>query len=261
MSTAVQNPKNSLTMSENQAFVNEIENNYGTQDSQDRLSIPSTYQVFDEAYARLNEDQKKAVDTLSGPLVIMAGPGSGKTQVLSLRIANILKNLDIEPENILCLTYTEAGASNMQKRLIQLIGPKGARVNISTFHGFCKEQIDTYSERFFDGQNFVAIDEVENAEILLKSIEKLAATNTLKKKVDGVYMYLQPVSSKISLLKREGLSVEDYHDILHQIHNFLQKYNSKFGKVMDINLRSKDNKMLAIKKFTKLYEQLKTDFS
>ncbi|TXH01955.1 MAG: ATP-dependent helicase, partial [Candidatus Moraniibacteriota bacterium] len=77
---------------------------------------------FDTAYSRLNPEQKKAVDTIYGPLLVLAGPGTGKTQLLSARVANILKLTDTTPGNILCLTFTESGATNMRNRLRDFIG-------------------------------------------------------------------------------------------------------------------------------------------
>ena len=77
---------------------------------------------FSEAYQRLNPEQKEAVDTVEGPVMVIAGPGTGKTQILTLRIANILKTTDIGPENILALTFTESGARAMRERLASYIG-------------------------------------------------------------------------------------------------------------------------------------------
>ena len=65
----------------------------------------------------LNTEQKKAVDNIEGPVLVIAGPGTGKTQLLSARIANILAKTDISAENILAMTFTEAGARNMRERL------------------------------------------------------------------------------------------------------------------------------------------------
>src|SRR6187551_1007228 len=96
---------------------------------------------FREEYERLNEKQRLAVDTIEGPVMVIAGPGTGKTQILAARIGKILLETDALPQNILCLTYTEAGAIAMRKRLLQFIGPDAYRVNIYTFHGFCNEVI------------------------------------------------------------------------------------------------------------------------
>jgi DNA helicase-2/ATP-dependent DNA helicase PcrA len=75
-------------------------------------------QKFNEEYIRLNEQQRKAVDQVEGPVMVIAGPGTGKTQILSARIGKILlSDALIEPSNILCLTYTDAGVVAMRKRL------------------------------------------------------------------------------------------------------------------------------------------------
>ena len=91
---------------------------------------------FKSRYNNLNEKQKLAVDTIDGPVMVVAGPGSGKTELLSLRVANILKRTDISPNNILCLTFTDAASKNMRDRLIGLIGASAHKVAIHTFHSF-----------------------------------------------------------------------------------------------------------------------------
>ncbi|MFZ1593276.1 MAG: UvrD-helicase domain-containing protein, partial [Chitinophagales bacterium] len=78
---------------------------------------------FTEAYSSLNDNQRKAVDTIEGPVLVVAGPGTGKTQILAVRIGKILMETDTLPDNILCLTYTDAGTIAMRKRLLDFIGP------------------------------------------------------------------------------------------------------------------------------------------
>ena len=80
----------------------------------------------------LNVAQKQAVEYLEGPLLVIAGPGTGKTQLLSSKVAYILENTDTNPENILCMTFTESGARNMRERLRSMIGSDGMKVNIGT---------------------------------------------------------------------------------------------------------------------------------
>src|SRR3954463_10723315 len=96
---------------------------------------------FQLEYARLNNDQRQAVDKIDGPVMVIAGPGTGKTQILAARIGKILLDTDTSPSNILCLTYTDAGALAMRKRLLQFIGPEAYKVNIHTFHAFCNDVI------------------------------------------------------------------------------------------------------------------------
>src|ERR1700743_138870 len=98
-------------------------------------------QRFEEEYLRLNEQQRRAVDTTEGPGMVIAGPGTGKTQILAARIGKILLATDIFPENILCLTYTDAGTIAMRRRLLSFIGPDAYRKPIHTFHSFCNDII------------------------------------------------------------------------------------------------------------------------
>src|SRR6204780_3524315 len=100
-----------------------------------------TNQKFKEEYEKLNEQQRLAVDTIEGPVMVIAGPGTGKTQILAARIGKILLETDALPENILCLTYTDAGAVAMRRRLLGFIGPDAYKVNIYTFHAFCNDII------------------------------------------------------------------------------------------------------------------------
>ena len=97
---------------------------------------------------RLNPEQREAVECLDGPLLVIAGPGTGKTQLLSLRAANILAKRDAAPRNILCLTYTEAGAEAMRKRLIELIGRDAYGIEVNTFHGFASSVRSRHPEYF-----------------------------------------------------------------------------------------------------------------
>src|SRR5450432_2479702 len=96
---------------------------------------------FNEEYYKLNPEQRKAVDTIEGPVMVIAGPGTGKTQILSARIGKILLDTDTQPQNILCLTYTDAGVIAMRKRILEFIGADAYKINIYTFHAFCNDVI------------------------------------------------------------------------------------------------------------------------
>ena len=92
----------------------------------------------------LNKQQQVAVEYLNGPLLVLAGPGTGKTQLLSSKVAYILENTDASPENILCITFTEAATANMRSRLAGIIGTAAHHVNISTYHAFGTEILKQY---------------------------------------------------------------------------------------------------------------------
>jgi len=96
---------------------------------------------FDAAYQMLNTKQQEAVDHIYGPVLTLAGPGTGKTQLLTVRIGHIVRTTDTDIRNILCLTYTDAGAHAMRKRLQSFIGPDAYNANIYTYHAFCNDII------------------------------------------------------------------------------------------------------------------------
>ena len=109
----------------------------------------------------LNAEQQAAVEYLEGPLLVLAGPGTGKTQLLSAKVAYILQNIDTNPENILCLTFTDAGAENMRARLQSMIGKAALDVNIHTYHAFGSNILDRYKNyaETFDRKLDAPIDE------------------------------------------------------------------------------------------------------
>src|ERR1700712_2090785 len=119
---------------------------------------------FNEEYNKLNDQQRKAVDTIEGPVMVIAGPGTGKTQILAARIGKILLEADALPENILCLTYTDAGAIAMRRRLQQFIGADAYKVNIYTFHAFCNDVIQD-NLALFEKNILDAISELESIEL------------------------------------------------------------------------------------------------
>ena len=115
---------------------------------------------YEIRYSKLNERQKQAVNTIEGPVMVVAGPGTGKTELLSMRAANILRRTDMLPENILCLTFTESGSIAMQKRLVDIIGREAYGVSVFTFHAFGSEIISRYREYFYNGADFNPADEL-----------------------------------------------------------------------------------------------------
>src|SRR3989338_2427073 len=99
---------------------------------------------FETEYKKLNKEQKEAVDSIDGPVMVVAGPGTGKTQILALRIANILNKTDIGASGILCLTFTNSAVEAMKERLVRYIGDAGEAVNVFTFHSFGMQVISEH---------------------------------------------------------------------------------------------------------------------
>ena len=160
----------------------------------------------------LNQKQKEAVEYLDGPLLVLAGPGTGKTQLLSEKVAYILKNTDTNPENILCLTFTETGAMNMRERLKSIVGNDGVKVNIGTCHAFGSDilaQYKNYSEAY-DRRLDSPIDEVSQFKII-KDIQNNLPTKDILKG-DNV----KDIISVLSAAKSAGLDYTDLKKIAEQ---------------------------------------------
>ena len=153
----------------------------------------------------LNENQRKAVEYLDGPLLVLAGPGTGKTQLLSEKVAYILKHTDTNPENILCLTFTDAGAMNMRERLKTVIGQDALKVNIGTYHAFGSEilaQYKNYSEDY-NRQLDSPIDEITQFKIIKDIQDNLPGNDILRG--DKV----KDIMGVISEAKKAGLTDDD----------------------------------------------------
>jgi len=168
---------------------------------------------FEIEYQKLNPEQKKAVDTIEGPVLVMAGPGTGKTQVLTVRISNILKETDADPGSILALTFTEAAAKEMKERLVQLIGKDGYHVKIGTFHAFCADIISENPERFSRTRGLQNASELEKIQVFKEILEK-NSYEQLKPPGDPLF-YLTHVRDSISDLKREGITVKKFMELVN----------------------------------------------
>lgn len=166
--------------------------------------------AFAQAYAALNNEQKKAVDTIDGPLLVLAGPGTGKTQLLSARVANILKETDATPSNILCLTFTESGATNMRTRLKSFIGDAAYEVTISTYHSFGSELIKNYSEYFqqiaLDRTDDVRLEKPIDELSQLKVIDEIIGKLPFDSSMLSARYYEKDVISTIGDLKKNLIS-------------------------------------------------------
>jgi len=170
---------------------------------------------FDIHYALLNPEQKRAVDHVDGPMLVLAGAGTGKTQIIALRIAKLLQVTQLEPSNVLCLTFTESGVSAMRQRLISLIGQPGYSVRVNTFHSFCNDIIQEHPELFFSTKTLEALTDIERIQLLEQVIDTLPADSVLKP-FGAPYYYLPDLVRSIQTLKRENVTFERYQELLDQ---------------------------------------------
>jgi DNA helicase II / ATP-dependent DNA helicase PcrA len=162
---------------------------------------------FTEEYQKLNNEQRRAVDTIEGPVMVIAGPGTGKTQILAARIGKILLDTDAFPENILCLTYTDAGTIAMRKRLQQFIGADAYKVNIYTFHAFCNDVIQD-NLNLFEKNSLDAVSELESIELFKQLIDAFPKNHPLKRYRGDVYYEINNLRSLFSSMKREGWTAD-----------------------------------------------------
>ncbi|MDP3956771.1 MAG: ATP-dependent DNA helicase, partial [bacterium] len=149
-----------------------------------------------------------------GPVMVIAGPGTGKTQILTLRIANILEKTDTSPDSILALTFTESGVVSMRRRLAEIIGSAAYYVQISTFHSFCNEIIRVYPEEFPSIIGASSITDIDQIKIFENVIEN-AKIKELRPFGDTFY-YLRLALNAVNELKREGVSPDDFKTILEK---------------------------------------------
>ncbi len=160
--------------------------------------------LFNDAFNQLNDNQKQAVTQFEGPLFVLAGPGTGKTQILAMRIGYILQHTDAQPHNILCLTYTDAGTIAMRKRLLQFIGPTAYNLHIFTFHAFTNQVIRENMHLFGGIKELQPLSDLEKTELFIDLIDQIPTDNPLKRFKGKVYYDQKNLESLFNDMKREG---------------------------------------------------------
>ncbi len=210
---------------------------------------------FNGIYSGLSEKQRMAVDRTEGPVLVIAGPGTGKTQILAARIAHILVSTDSLPENILCLTYTDAGAVAMRKRLMDFIGPDSYRVSIYTFHAFCNLIIQENSD-YFGLHGLDAVSELEQITFVHEIIDAFPKNHPLKRYTGDIYYECRKLLGLYETMKKEHWTAEflkdrvkKYLDELPLRDEFIYKKDTKYGKKGDLKKAAYDAE---VKKMTQL---------
>ncbi|MCC6815146.1 MAG: ATP-dependent helicase [Saprospiraceae bacterium] len=218
-------------------------------------------ELFKKEFNKLNYQQKEAVETIENPVMVIAGPGTGKTQVLSLRIAQILKEGVCDAENILCLTYSESGSLAMQKRLSKILGPTASQVSIHTFHSFCNRVIYE-NPSIFKIRNELelaeTIDQYEIIEVLLFNLDE----SNLLYKHDRNYTYdLKKIHHLFKSIKEEYWDIYKINESINkEIINlktddrFIYKRNSKEYKKGDLKQKAYDKEVEQLRKTQSVLE-------
>ncbi|MCC6817871.1 MAG: UvrD-helicase domain-containing protein, partial [Bacteroidia bacterium] len=221
---------------------------------------------FQSLLSKLNEKQREAVEQIEGPVMVVAGPGTGKTQILAARIANILVKTDTNPGQILCLTYTDAGVVAMRERLIQFIGPAAYRVHIHTFHSLCNDIIQ-FNSSYFGYKNLQPAGELEVYEILREILNEIPNDHPLKRFKGDVYLDADDLRYLFDVLKKENFNLNEiksaadkYLEDKKDNGDFIYKVNGKNFKKGDIKVKDLKEEELRIEKF-KAAVDLSLEFS
>ena len=178
----------------------------------------------------LNENQRKAAEKIEGPVLILAGAGSGKTRTVTYRIAHMIKEKNISPLNILALTFTNKAAREMKERAEELIGEENSyNLVVSTFHSFAVRILKTYSERIGYGKNFNIYDVDDQKSIITK----------IKKEMN-IKDDIAPgrIANRISKLKEDGVGLDEVSrqlDLKIQANRLFYDIYKKYDEVLKAN--------------------------
>ena len=155
----------------------------------------------------LNERQQEAIKTLDGPMLVLAGAGSGKTKVLTTKVAYLLEERDVSPQNILAITFTNKAAKEMKDRIFSLIGREAFLIQISTFHSFGLKILKENYDLLGYESNFTILD-ASDSETVIKKIMKDYDIDSSK------YNY-RAIKSSISSNKNEMVGVEEFKKFVY----------------------------------------------
>ncbi len=194
---------------------------------------------YTKALQALNKEQRKAVEAIDGPLLVVAGPGTGKTQLLSTRVAYILKNTDARAGNILCLTFTNKAAVNMKERIVSLTGAAGAKVNTKTFHSFAAEIMNIYPDYFWNAAQLSVAPDTVQLDIIESIVDKLPLDNPLSLKFAGQYTLLNDIQQAINLAKDAGLTPEKLRAIINGNLAYIDQVEERLVEITAARLSAK----------------------
>lgn len=182
---------------------------------------------YQRSYRQLNTLQKKAVDTTEGPLLILAGPGTGKTELLSVRAGTIAENKRAAPENILILTYTNSAAKAMKERLAKVMGRPGYDVEVSTFHGFANSIIQESEEAANYVGDRIQLSDVERMRVMEHILNDTGGLEDIRP-FGSPYIYLKEILDTISRLKRDGIRSADLKNYLSSEKSLYHEMEDKY---------------------------------
>ena len=192
-------------------------------DNSRKKTLEQYNQAFQKAKKTLNDKQRLAVDQIYGPVMTVAGPGTGKTQLLAVRIGNILQQTDVNTNNILSLTFTDSGSIAMRERLKQFIGPEAYNANIFTFHSFCNYVIQENIQFFGGFRNLQLISDLELVDVYREIIDGFADDHPLKRFKGNLYYEADRLKNLFNIMKQEKWSTEEIEENVQKLKEFYHK--------------------------------------
>lgn len=183
---------------------------------------------FNKVYDSLNPKQKEAVNTIDGPLLVVAGPGTGKTQLLGARVANILRKTDVYPDNILCLTFTNKAADNMKQRLLDIIGSDAVSVVVNTFHGLAADVMNRHPEYFWHGARLLIAPDALQLEVMQRILSSLPPDHPLALKFAGQFTLVDDAAGAIKLAKEAGFTPDRLREIIKDNLKYINEIEPDF---------------------------------
>ena len=153
-------------------------------------------------YEKLNPMQKEAVFHTQGPLLILAGAGSGKTRVLTHRIAYLIDECEVNPWNILAITFTNKAAGEMRERVDQIVGFGAEQIWVSTFHSMCVRILRRFADHLGYDRNFVIYDTDDQKHVMKEICKRLNIDTKINKE--------RAIMSAISSAKNEMMDANAY---------------------------------------------------
>ena len=170
----------------------------------------------------LNEHQREAAETVEGPLLIIAGPGSGKTRVIAHRVAYLVSVCGVTPYRIAAMTFTNKAAREMKERLQHLLGTRADNLTMSTFHGFCASVLRREGEHIGLDRSFVIYDDDDQINLIKRTMEEV---NVDPKRFAPRAILSAISNAKSQLLDAEGFALRRqsyFEEIVHRVYERYQ---------------------------------------
>ena len=186
---------------------------------------------FQKQDIKPNERQQEAIDTLNGSVMLLAGPGTGKTFTVIHRIEKMLSD-GVNPSSILCLTFSDAAASEMRQRLIKKMGVVASAVDIYTYHSFCNELIKTYPNNFEMSSSVRLITDAEKISIMKDCIDEAKLEYFVPSRADK-YFFTKDFISYIERLKSKRLSKEKYLSYIDSNPSLMPRYKELESEIYE----------------------------